>query len=57
MAFFGGISVVLLGWPMIGMIAEMYGFLLLFRGFLPAAVNFLRMVPVLGSLLNLPIIS
>nr|XP_032526092.1 vesicle transport protein GOT1B isoform X1 [Danaus plexippus plexippus] len=55
-AFFGGISIVLLGWPMIGMIAEMYGFLLLFRGFLPAAVNFLRMVPVLGSLLNLPII-
>ncbi|XP_049704379.1 vesicle transport protein GOT1B isoform X1 [Helicoverpa armigera] len=55
-AFFGGITVVLLGWPMIGMIAEIYGFLLLFRGFLPAAVNFLRMVPVLGSLLSLPII-
>ncbi|XP_050676460.1 vesicle transport protein GOT1B [Leptidea sinapis] len=55
-AFFGGITIVLLGWPMFGMIAEMYGFLLLFRGFLPAAVNFLRMVPVFGSLLNLPII-
>ncbi|XP_041989130.1 vesicle transport protein GOT1B [Aricia agestis] len=55
-AFFGGIIIVLLGWPMIGMIAEIYGFLLLFRGFLPAAINFLRMVPVLGSLLNLPII-
>ncbi|XP_072943288.1 vesicle transport protein GOT1B [Epargyreus clarus] len=55
-AFFGGITIVLLGWPMVGMIAEIYGFLLLFRGFLPAAVNFLRMVPVLGSLLSLPII-
>lgn len=55
-AFFSGITIVLLGWPMIGMIAEMYGFLLLFRGFLPSAINFLRMVPVLGSLLNLPII-
>ncbi|CAG9789807.1 unnamed protein product [Diatraea saccharalis] len=55
-AFFGGIVIVLLGWPMIGMVAEIYGFLLLFRGFLPAAVNFLRMVPVLGSLLNLPVI-
>ncbi|CAB3260977.1 unnamed protein product [Arctia plantaginis] len=55
-SFFGGIIVVLLGWPMVGMVAEMYGFLLLFRGFLPAAVNFLRMVPVLGSLLSLPFI-
>ncbi|CAH1642503.1 unnamed protein product [Spodoptera littoralis] len=29
-AFFGGITIVLMGWPMIGMIAEIYGFLLLF---------------------------
>ncbi|XP_037966782.2 vesicle transport protein GOT1B [Plutella xylostella] len=56
-AFFGGIVVVLLGWPVVGMVAELYGFILLFRGFLPSAINFLRMVPVLGSLLNLPIIS
>lgn len=56
-AFFTGILIVLLGWPMFGMIAELYGFFLLFSGFLPAAVNFLRMTPVLGSLLNLPIIK
>ncbi|KAG7298282.1 golgi transport 1B [Plutella xylostella] len=56
-AFFGGIVVVLLGWPVVGMVAELYGFILLFRGFLPSAINFLRMVPVLGSLLNLPVIS
>jgi len=30
-AFFGGIAVVLIGWPVIGMILEMYGFFLLFR--------------------------
>ncbi|XP_028159940.1 vesicle transport protein GOT1B [Ostrinia furnacalis] len=30
-AFFGGILIVLAGWPMIGMVAEIYGFLLLFR--------------------------
>jgi hypothetical protein len=30
-AFFGGIFIVLIGWPMIGMVAEIYGFLLLFR--------------------------
>lgn len=30
-AFFGGIIIVLLGWPLIGMIAEGYGFIVLFR--------------------------
>lgn len=56
-AFFGGIIVVLLGWPIIGMIAETYGFVLLFSGFFPVAINFLRRVPVLGSVLNFPVIS
>ena len=28
--FFGGIAIVLLGWPLIGMIVEVYGFFLLF---------------------------
>lgn len=56
-AFFGGIIIVLLGWPIFGMIAETYGFVLLFSGFFPVAINFLRRVPVLGSVLNFPVIS
>ncbi|GLH01853.1 hypothetical protein R5R35_003623 [Gryllus longicercus] len=52
--FFGGIFLVLLGWPLIGMLLETYGFVLLFSGFFPVAINFLRRVPVLGTLLNLP---
>ncbi|CAH1786379.1 unnamed protein product [Owenia fusiformis] len=55
--FFGGILIVLIGWPLIGMCLETYGFVLLFSGFFPVAINFLRRVPVLGSLLNLPGIS
>uniref|UniRef100_A0A2K5JA77 Golgi transport 1B n=1 Tax=Colobus angolensis palliatus TaxID=336983 RepID=A0A2K5JA77_COLAP len=52
--FLGGVFVVLIGWPLIGMIFEIYGFFLLFRGFFPVVVGFIRRVPVLGSLLNLP---
>ncbi|XP_061182359.1 vesicle transport protein GOT1B-like [Saccostrea echinata] len=54
--FVGGILIVLLGWPVIGMCVEMYGFFLLFSGFFPVAVNFLRRVPIIGSILDLPYI-
>ncbi|KAG5670893.1 hypothetical protein PVAND_001124 [Polypedilum vanderplanki] len=56
-AFFVGIFIVLLGWPLVGMIVESYGFILLFGGFLQVTIEFLRRVPVIGSFLNLPIIS
>ncbi|KAE8296107.1 Vesicle transport protein GOT1B Golgi transport 1-like protein B [Larimichthys crocea] len=55
--FLGGVFVVLIGWPIIGVVLEIYGFFLLFRGFFPVAVGFIRRVPVLGSLLSLPGIS
>ena len=48
---------VLLGYPLIGMIIEAYGFIVLFSGFFPVAVNFLRRIPVIGTILNLPGIS
>ncbi|XP_060551528.1 vesicle transport protein GOT1B-like isoform X2 [Ruditapes philippinarum] len=52
--FIGGMLVVLLGWPVIGMVLEIYGFFLLFSGFFPVAINFLRRVPVIGTILYLP---
>ena len=55
-SFFLGIFVVLFGWPIIGIILELYGFVLLFRGFIPATVSMLSYVPVLGTILNLPFI-
>ncbi|XP_037834315.1 golgi transport 1Bb isoform X1 [Kryptolebias marmoratus] len=55
--FLGGVFVVLIGWPIVGVVLEIYGFFLLFRGFFPVAVGFIRRVPVLGSLLSLPGIS
>jgi len=56
-SFFGGITIVLIGWPLVGMIVEIYGFVLLFSGFFPAVITFLRRVPVLGTFLNLPVIG
>ncbi|XP_064634840.1 vesicle transport protein GOT1B-like isoform X2 [Lineus longissimus] len=55
--FLGGILIVLLGWPMIGMCVEIYGFVRLFSGLFPVAISFLRRVPVIGSVLNAPFIS
>ena len=53
-AFFGGILIVLLGWPLIGMCVELYGFIVLFSGFFPVAINFLRRIPVIGTVLSMP---
>ena len=55
--FFGGILVVLLGWPIVGMVIEIYGFVALFGGFFPMAINTLRCLPVTGTILALPGIS
>lgn len=55
--FLGGIVIVLFGWPFVGMIVEIYGFVQLFKGFFPVVINFLRRVPVIGNIMLLPGIS
>ncbi|CAM9112013.1 unnamed protein product [Scytosiphon promiscuus] len=55
--FFGGIALVFLRWPVIGMGLQAFGFLNLFGPFIPIAVQALRTTPVLGNLLNLPVVS
>ncbi|XP_078487439.1 vesicle transport protein GOT1B [Ciona intestinalis] len=55
--FFTGILVVLLGWPLIGMLIETYGFFLLFSGFFPVIINFLRRIPVIGRIFDIAIIN
>jgi len=52
--FWGGILMVMSGWPMFGMLIEFFGFINLFGSFFPLALAFLRSLPVVGNFLNLP---
>ncbi|XP_061914133.1 vesicle transport protein GOT1A [Entelurus aequoreus] len=49
--FLGGVSLVLLRWPIIGMLVETYGFILLFRSFFPMAAGFVL------SAVNIPFLN
>uniref|UniRef100_A0A0D6R430 Vesicle transport protein n=1 Tax=Araucaria cunninghamii TaxID=56994 RepID=A0A0D6R430_ARACU len=55
-AFVTGFFVLLFGWPFVGMILEAYGFFVLFSGFWPTAKVFLYRVPVIGWLLQHPLL-
>ncbi|PIO66861.1 Got1-like family protein [Teladorsagia circumcincta] len=52
--FFGGIFIVLFGWPLVGIILEFWGFVLLFGGFLPGIVNLLRSIPGVSTITYFP---
>ncbi|XP_039737771.1 vesicle transport protein GOT1A isoform X1 [Pteropus medius] len=49
--FLGGVVIVLLRWPLLGMFLETYGFFSLFKGFFPVAFGFL------GNAFNIPFLS
>lgn len=53
-AFFAGFLLVLIKWTILGILIEAFGFLNLFGDFFPVVVGFLRQLPVIGKLLNLP---
>jgi len=52
--FIGGILLVFLKWPFVGMIVETFGFLNLFGDFFPVILTFLRQLPFIGNFLSLP---
>ncbi|XP_030632646.1 vesicle transport protein GOT1A [Chanos chanos] len=49
--FLGGVALVLLRWPVIGMAVESYGFVVLFKSFFPVVFGFL------GSFVNIPFLK
>lgn len=52
--FGGGVILVVWGWTIIGFCLEAYGFWLLFSAFFPTALSFLRKMPFLRQILDMP---
>jgi hypothetical protein len=55
--FLGGTALVLVGWTFIGLCVEAYGFWLLFSGFIPNVLLFIRRVPYVGKFFDLPVLK
>mmetsp|Transcript_967 Transcript_967/g.1882 ORF Transcript_967/g.1882 Transcript_967/m.1882 type:complete len:140 (+) Transcript_967:92-511(+) len=56
-SFFGGIVLVMMRWPMLGMLCQFYGMVYLFGQFFPIAAQAMQDTPVIGDILRLPAIE
>jgi hypothetical protein len=54
-AFWGGIILILMRWPLIGFLVELYGIFILFGDFLGTIAGFARNVPVVGPYIGLAV--
>ena len=52
-AFAGGITLILLRWPLVGFVVELYGIFILFGDFLGTIAGFSRNMPVIGPYIGL----
>ena len=50
--FFVGMTMVLFGWPKLGICIEIFGFVNLFGNFFPVAMGFVKRVPYVGPLVE-----
>ncbi|WZY79887.1 hypothetical protein YC2023_026271 [Brassica napus] len=55
-SFGAGFFFVVIGWPILGMMLETYGFFVLFSGFWPTLAVFAQKIPVLGWIIQQPYI-
>lgn len=54
-AFFGGLTLILLRWPLIGFCVELYGIFILFGDFLGTIAGFARNIPVIGPYIGMAV--
>lgn len=52
-AFFGGLALILLRWPLVGFCVELYGIMVLFGDFLGTIASFARGLPVVGPYIGI----
>jgi len=55
--FLLGILLCLIGWPVVGMLLELFGIMNLFGNLFPILLTFLRQLPLVGALLRLPVVA
>lgn len=55
--YLSGAFLVIIGWTVIGLVVEAYGFWLLFCEFLPTVLQFSRRIPFLSKLLDMPFLK
>jgi len=51
-AFFFGIFLVLWGWPIFGMLIELFGIINLFKNFFPKILSWMQYLPVIGPIIR-----
>lgn len=56
-AFFVGVFLVLIRWPIFGMILQFYGLIYLFGQFFPIAAQSMRDTPVIGEIFRIPAVE
>lgn len=56
-AFFGGIFLVFIRWPIFGMMAQLYGLVYLFGQFFPIAAQSMKETPVIGEVFRMPVVE
>ena len=56
-SFFGGIVLVMLRWPVVGMMCQFYGLVYLFGQFFPIAAASLKDTPVIGNVFRMPAVE
>lgn len=56
-AFFGGVLLVMVRWPVFGMISQLYGLVYLFGQFFPIAAASMKDTPVIGSVFRMPAVE
>ena len=55
--FLGGVALIFLKWPIVGIAVEVFGFINLFGDFFPVVLGFLRQLPFVGPVLRGPYIG